>query len=512
MPRTASHHPRQPAEGWAAAPRRLTLALALLCCIPPGSAADFYIAPTGSDARGCTNATTDACASFKRCNAVMSAGDTCFAKGGSYTTSADSWLITGNGGAQGRPKTFRGAPGESAVIRAPELSDVVTYVSWRIQSTDNIVISDLTIYGTLWFDTLNGGDGESDNITITRNRFDCPGFQRYRSGNAVTFNQASVYISKDASTNASFNDNFVVRDNYFQINANCPLSAPGMTSLWWIDLYKTNNAIIERNDFRSLFANSTVVYYGVYVKEGNQNATVRYNYFKGVQGQGNVGWAINHSNDQWRGSAGGNAAYQNVIVDAGGVRFYNNDVNSSSFYNNTIFRPSYSAVDGETSSSLTNSQVFNNIIWGDPAVNGERYVEWVGSGAVGAQQYFDNNIYYPTRTSVHDFVNAGTTYDRLSDWQNGLTASGCGDAVNESSSRVADPRFVNPSALDFHLAADSPARTGGRGGAHATVLGAYILGNEQIGCSFDPQCYGAGGGENVPPGGVQNNHRAGDTR
>jgi hypothetical protein len=59
----------------------------------------------------------------------------------------------------------------------------------------------------------------------------------------------------------------------------------------------------------------------------------------------------------------------------------------------------------------------------------------------------------------------------------------------ERQSTIEDPLFVSASRNDFRLQASSPARFGGRGGEWPSVRGAYVSGNESIGCSIDPRCH-----------------------
>jgi hypothetical protein len=74
-------------------------------------ATDYYVATTGSD----SNAGTQAApwSTIAKCASTMSAGDTCYIRGGTYH---EHGLNPARSGTAGSPITFAGYPGESAII------------------------------------------------------------------------------------------------------------------------------------------------------------------------------------------------------------------------------------------------------------------------------------------------------------------------------------------------------------------------------------------------------------
>ena len=183
---------------------------------------------------------------------------------------------------------------------------------------------------------------------------------------------------------------------------------------------------------------------------------------------------------------GNNRFYQNIIVGGGGAEYGNDRMVNDKFYNNTLYQPWYDGVWGHSGLSVSGSEIFNNIFYGDPSVGGGYdHIRWDGPTSVCTQSYLNNNLYYPL-AKAENFRDLSSGYGSLTAWKNGLIAAGCNASTNENASRSADPKFVNAAARDFHLASDSPARSGGRGGAYPTALGAYVTGTEQIGCSLTP--------------------------
>ena len=91
--------------------------------------------------------------------------------------------------------------------------------------------------------------------------------------------------------------------------------------------------------------------------------------------------------------------------------------------------------------------------------------------------YSDRNAFYRAAGNVWN-RNYSTDYTSLAAW---TAATGF-----DANSITSDPLFVNAGGSnpeDYKLQVNSPARTGGRGGAYATVMGAYITGDEVIGYS-----------------------------
>jgi len=155
------------------------LALLLLLAASPALATDYYISTTGSDTTPGTCTLEYPCATFPKCGSLMVAGDTCYARGGTYTTApgtgANGWtLYPLNSGTASQRITFRGYPGETAIIQPTthngcqcptggcdgDTCDPAEWVEYQDATMtfgdardpghgDYITISDLTIRGRL---------------------------------------------------------------------------------------------------------------------------------------------------------------------------------------------------------------------------------------------------------------------------------------------------------------------------------------------------------------------------
>jgi hypothetical protein len=298
----------------------------------------------------------------------------------------------------------------------------------------------------------------------------------------------------------------VIRDNLFLIDNDCPVTYPSSpNSPVAVHLYSTSGALFENNDLRFTATNQPGPPKGVWFKGRNEMGTARNNYvykFGGIYINGNLctqGAACGTYALPYLGH-GQNRVYQNVVEQAG-VGFAAANFGESDFvYNNTVYNPGYGLNTGPNPDvPLINHSVFNNIIYGASG----HYMRWTDdapAGSVCAQAYFDNNIYYPLGLT-QDFVDLQVSYSGLNSWQTHL-ATCPNPAVRETNSRRADPLFVDSGKHNFRLQPGSPARSGGRSGQYPSVIGAYVTGNETIGCTFHPACfsYGSGGNPGDDPG------------
>jgi hypothetical protein len=273
---------------------------------------------------------------------------------------------------------------------------------------------------------------------------------------------------------------------------------------------------VENNDFRIADATksslSPRVRFGLWFKGRAQHVRARLNYCEGDLG----GCVIINTGKCPAGfletcetvlrpySEGDNQAYQNVSFRSGTIGWdSSNYADGDAVYNNTVYRPRYDGVNaaprpGEGRSRAENS-VFNNIIVADardPVGNYYGYLRWVSntdSDGICTQSFIDHNLYFPVSATKHaNFSANGHVSSSLSDWQAYLTENCTNPEVRETHSRVVDPLFVDALSGDFRLQADSPARTGGRGGPWPTALGAYVTGDEVVGCTFSELCHAKG--------------------
>jgi len=335
----------------------LRLALVFLSLIAwreDATGASYYISPTGSDTTPGTCTESQPCATFQRCCKIMRSGDTCYARGGTYTAEFDAagplyntgWSLF-NCGQYASPEdpgadnlTFRGYPGETAIIK-PEfynecncaddrgdgygicsrdrascgelINDGTSQVATITVSdarNDNITFSDLTIYGRLRINDadqpIGGGlyDWTSDNMLITRIKFYCPG--SFGSGNC------SNIMSRNATDTINLTtaprQNLTIRNNLFIIDDTCPdYSQMALDSRRYDDapdfthLYSNDGLIIENNDTRinstgpvwnRVGNDLTVIRYHFWTKGRAEHARIRYNYLYGA-GSADAGISFN---------------------------------------------------------------------------------------------------------------------------------------------------------------------------------------------------------------------------
>jgi hypothetical protein len=511
--------------------KRFVLILALFAS--PAWSASFYITTTGSDTNACTNTTTDACATFARCAALMAPGDTCYAKGGTYTAPPGAtkrgWILYPcTGGTSGNPMTFTSYPGELAIIQ-PQYYDDATQtgtITMNDSRCDWVTFTGLQIQGRLWMQ--GNTDDHTDNITIEKNIFKCPG----DCGTGNTDNIHSTNLVS-GTTNCTL-DGLVIRDNYFTIDSTCPDYDTVCLNqeVDFVHLYGVNAPLVERNDFRvedetkvehSYSVGSPGLRFAFWTKGRAQNSVIRYNYCEGrmascigintgkcpdraeYAGPPECGDAVGPD------SLGNNQAYQNVSYHAGGIGWEGNNFGQyDKVYNNTVVDTLVQSMVSKNSHDTYRGQddfeVFNNIYTIDMSLNPsfgdyDGFVFWrdrygVSYDGFCTNAFWDHNIYYgsdPANASnwnIMSDVNGRQDSSTLAEWQAYL-ASACASAnVRDANSRAVDPLFVSKALKDFRLQGGSPARSGGRNAdGYADVLGAYITGTEQIGCSFHPSCY-----------------------
>jgi hypothetical protein len=512
--------------------RRLVLLLALFAS--PAWSASFYISTTGSDSNACTNQTTDACASFPRCNVVMSAGDTCYALAGTYTVQPDwfgagakgGWrFYNGTGGTLGNPKTFRGMPGQTVIIKPASYFNTTQEgtITLTRDIQDYLTFSDFTFYGRFNFD--ESLDEMSDNVTLERIRFLCPGAAG--TGNTVSImTQAGNYDSdSDGTTNTSApRTGLVIRNNYFDIDSTCPTGVytyaawPTETYLPdFMHLYATSGVVIENNDFRVTDPTKLLdrpsapdLRMAIWLKGHAEYARIRYNYCNGTIGSC---VAINMGKCETGGNTcrtafpsetstnGDNQAYQNISNMGGSIgwdsAYY---FMEDKVYNNTIYRPvQHSGVVASAAAASyelrNDNEIYNNIVVsqaGDALGTNGSFLYWnVRAGTsdyICKNTFVDNNLYYPLQSGhTQNFYDSSAyIYETIANWRTHLSATGCNANSQETNSLTSDPLFVDPAGGDFHLQGGSPASGSGRGGVN---MGAYITGSEAIGCTFHPSCY-----------------------
>lgn len=503
--------------------------------VPFATAASYYISPSGTDTRGCTNAGADACYSFARCAEVMQPGDTCFALDGTYLTRdtdpanwpGNGWAIVAAGGSQARPYRFTSLSQDptKVIIKSADPAHKDTYVivggntgdgAGRDTRGEGLVFDHLTFEGRMH------SYANLRHIDYHHNICRCP-----NTGTGGG-NQACFYTQR-----MPYDMHFSIRiyNNLFYRDDSCP--GPGdNANMAFIVMYHSNGTVVENNDFLDL--STTGNYSNLFFKSGNKDAIVRNNFIRITSKNSRMPreaiWLMDCDGefriDEWgdRSSQGGSArcntvVHNNIVVGGGnGIILQDNGHRFEHVYNNTVVGQTTGCITSALAPTYwlggTDIDVFNNICYRPSSASAE-HIRWPPysdkpAGCMASEGYFDNNMYYPADlSSVTLFTDCyvDSDGDSTSDpgeprrfttfaaWKQHLAVTG-----KEQFSRGADPRFVDLANHDFRLQPGSPARSGGRGGDWPTTLGAYVTGSETIGCTVDPRCHGVGGSASGPSG------------
>ena len=427
------------------------LFIGLICATSAVCAADYYVSPAGTAAWSeCTNIATPCSWQTAMANAV--ADDVVLFRGGTYDlgvfASQPSMLYTrmypANSGTAGHPITFAAYPGET-----PALTGTVTatsqeawfgcgnetanrdYISWDGFSATMIVNS-----GTRETAVFRAA---GDHCTLRNSRFygvDV-GSRPYNTS----------FVRAETASNA------LIENNYFRDLISVSASAVNTTAIWVIGIHNLENQITVRNN---TFENCEG---GVYGKGNPQNVTVHNNFM--YCGSNTCMDAV-YFNRQLEGGVTPNErnVYRNVIVGYQMAVVSNPDSIATPglhVYNNTIYSPNNTDDGIYLGGALTGAQVYNNILANlSPSL---RYYD-------GVVSYSNYNNFYRAAGNVWN-RNYATNYTSLAFW---TAATGF-----DANSITSDPLFVNAGGAnpeDYKLQASSPARTAGRGGAYATVMGA----------------------------------------
>jgi hypothetical protein len=458
-------------------------------------APDCYVSPGGNDQTG-DGTIGSPWKTLVKCFNEVGPGDTCWLREGTHVCPTSSSTPGGtqngcdlggpcanglnaspyyctrdrqSGGTSTAPKKIRGYSGEAAVIR-PEDTTQSDTIHLR-GNAGNMLFSDLEIQGRL--------NTQTDGVELTRIVFRCPG--PFPTG---VDNQSSIYVH---------GSDVHVHDNLFIIEDSCPGTYAGSReNMNFTRIFDVTGLVVENNDFLNL---STEI--GLQTMQGLKwpqfrNSTVRYNYHYTDPA------AVDTVKGIWIGGDGpsyspqNNKVYQNVLVDAN-IEI-STQTNNYDIYNNTIAMlergdPCIWATGSDR--PLVDHEFFNNICYFGGGLT-QKKSQWApystDTYGIEEQQLVDYNLFYGAR----EFENKDSLYSSLSAYQ---------QAGYERNSSEGDPLFVDAAAHDFRLQSGSPARSGGRGGSFPAVRGAYVSGDEVIGCTFDPRCHGAGGTPSPGTGG-----------
>ncbi len=432
----------------------IATALVFLLFAGTSEAADYYVSPTGAATwANCSGTTplngTSAC-SWQTAMASAVADDIVYFRGGTYNVGTIGSqrdyanMRPSNSGTAGNPITFIAYSGETPVITGTVINGSVAayfgcsynnYITW-----DGFAAT-LQVYSGS-YETQTWGAWGSTYCTIKNSNF-----TGVNVGSRV-YNTSFVRIV--GSTYST------IENNYFHdlIGTTGAVNTAGIwlfegdyTTIRNNTFYNTKGAVYGKDDVSSADIYNNFVYnptlddvQGIYINRNAGGTTVGFNIYQNVM----VGCSIE-------------------LVGVGGI------VNNSKIYNNTIYNTNGN--EGVSiSSGVSNVEIFNNIIYGPSPLL--RYY------TASTYSYANNNSFYRSSSFVWN-LNWTTNYTSIASW---TAATGF-----DANSITSNPLFVNTggaSAADYKLQANSPARTSGRGGSYATVMGAYITGDEIIG--YDP--------------------------
>jgi hypothetical protein len=153
--------------------RATALAFAMLLYALPAGAANYYMAPTGSDSNPGT--LDKPWKSYTRAQNTLKAGDTLFARGGTYLKCAGGcsrgWKRSGTSAA---PITFRNYPGETPVFDGGRGTSGAQGYFLILQNISylNVIGLKMTKWCSQWGDGIVQFEGDTHHIDINGNNFD----------------------------------------------------------------------------------------------------------------------------------------------------------------------------------------------------------------------------------------------------------------------------------------------------------------------------------------------------
>ena len=257
-------------------------------------------------------------------------------------------------------------------------------------------------------------------------------------------NSPAIYISS-GSNNSIIRNNFI--HGYF---------SQGSDNTVGIMAYGASNLIIENNTFEN---NN----YAIYIKKKDEDLIVRNNLFKGSYSSillhlkgGDAG------NYQRRHKFYNNIAINSSIFFTMTDDFTaTNPVDDLEFFNNTFYGNSIATIGWGTDREPTNVEYWNNLF-----VNNGRVITFTKGITYGNYNGEYGNVYISNSAQC-------TGITTLAQWQ---TCSGFDLNSNDNISN-----FVNPGGSNAEDYKRTSYPANGRGGIFASVMGAYITGNEVIG-------------------------------
>lgn len=425
--------------------------------------ATYYVSPSGS---GTTCSSAAPCAaSYAMTKAV--AGDTWIFQSGTYNIGNQSStdyrlpiLNPAHSGTSGNPITFQSqTPGGAVLNAGTGYGSPQTAVAIGAEGNSYIVWNGfkLTDTGSSYVEAYISTSASY--ITIENCEFDNT-YNASNNGNNVN----GIKIESASYT--------TIQNNYIH-GYNDPSGDHNTSGLW---TESSSNTLVTGNTFSNNSEN-------IYPKYESTNDTYTLNFLGAITSQGLGNNNANFFIQDYSGAVTNMAIYQNIII--GGTSGINADYSQTAgntgntFYNNTFYGQTGSsspeaalAVTGNETSSWS---AWNNIIL---ATSGAYYITW--EYASMAPVLLDYNDYYSTSGAPEwgsQLYGSSFTTTSLSSW---LSKTGF-----DQHSTGNNPNFTNGSG-SFSLPTDFKRTSypaNGRGGSYASVMGAYITGNETIGTS-----------------------------
>jgi hypothetical protein len=437
------------------------LCIGLFCICANAFATEYYVSPSGSASWSeCTDIETPCSAETAMENAQ--AGDTIYFRGGIYvlpkitlsgcTARWKTGLIApSHSGTEDNPISFMAYPGEIPFLdNSANKGQCNVIASFGTDGQDYIIWDGIHTKVELCV----AHDGTPDGSGAGRGW----GAQIHKSNHVIIRN-----CDIEGAPNGLSNNNCIrIEDaSYHEVYNNKLHGSLGTFNSTGITSYSSSHGNIHHN---SVYNNTQ----GLYDKAEGEYTNYHHNFFRD-----NVrGFSI--ATESGSISPNNIKCYQNVFInhsedaiDLRGVL----GAHDNYIYNNTF-------VNGKRgvythNSSLKNNNIFNNIF-----ANNDGAVTYVASSTVSLSNY--NTLYNTGKFNLGDW--GGVYYDSLSDWQS--------STGYDLQSNTNNPNFINSAGTNPEDYKRTSYPEDGRGGSDASVIGAYITGNEVIGYNS---------GEGVPP-------------
>ncbi|MDH5570151.1 MAG: hypothetical protein OEY89_00200 [Gammaproteobacteria bacterium] len=425
--------------------KNLIFSTLLLLISGLSQAATYYVSPTGSatwsNCRSDTPIDGNAACSPSTAMENVRAGDTVYFRAGNYyppnvsDISFPSWYPSSSGTST-NPIIIMAYEGETATIYQPNNGAAAvgtarnTYVTW---DGFTFIKTTTTEAGGIYRCYMGSNNTIRNSIFIGND------------ANGSTTNQVGVYINECVDT---YIYNNIFRDF---------IGGGNIGAMW---LMEDSNAYVYNNDFYDSDN-------GIQTKSQFSGIYAYNNFFRGV--------AIPFHWQQQHETVRDFFIHNNVaILPSGGTFLYAFDpayvYNNTQVYNNTIYCTAGCTNVFLGNSNTLTSKYWNNIVYG---ASGTTVFERLTSGP-GLPDYMDFNNYYSVSNS--SWRMDSSTYSNISSWR---SASGF-----DNNSITTNPNFVNAGGLTPDAYKRTSYPTNGRGGIYASIMGAYVTGDEVIGTYY----------------------------